>query len=147
MTKCTKTLYSLLFIVTLPLTTPALPQNSLESGRSAESVVLSAEANIDFSRPIRTQVAKPPKSVETIIEQLIKCESGGRNVTILDSNNRYSYGVLQFQMSTWNWFSEMSGITGTPLNPEDAQRMTAWAITHGFLGHWTCAKILGLSYP
>jgi hypothetical protein len=58
--------------------------------------------------------------------------------------------ILQFhrgplntmQSSTWESFSEASGITGSPLIPADAIRMTDWATNHGLLSHWTCAHIL-----
>jgi hypothetical protein len=48
------------------------------------------------------------------------------------------------QSSTWQAFSKASGITGSPLIPADAIRMTDWAIDHGLLGHWSCAHILHL---
>lgn len=74
------------------------------------------------------------------IENLIKCESGWKNVKIVDINGYYSYGILQFQKRTWQWFSELSGIQGDPMNQKDAIRMTNWAIDNGFIKHWSCAK-------
>ena len=37
------------------------------------------------------------------IHQLEKCEdpTGNPDIKVLDTNDKYSYGVLQFQMSTW----------------------------------------------
>ncbi len=86
------------------------------------------------------------------IEKLIQCESGGVNVSRRDSDGIYSDGILQFhrgpqdtmQSSTWQSFSQASGITGSPIIPADAIRMTDWAIDHGLLRHWTCAKMTGL---
>jgi hypothetical protein len=86
------------------------------------------------------------------IEQLIQCESQGVNISRPDSDGIFSDGILQFhrgpldtmQSSTWQAFSKASGITGSPLIPADAIRMTDWAIDHGLLGHWSCAHILHL---
>jgi hypothetical protein len=41
-------------------------------------------------------------------------------------------------------FSKKSGISG-PLIPSDAIKMTDWAISHGYLYRWTCARILHLT--
>lgn len=78
------------------------------------------------------------------IERLIDCESGGQNLTILDSNHRYSHGLLQFQTDTWNQMSRESGITGSPLIADDARRMADWAIDHNRGPAWTCWGLLGL---
>lgn len=88
--------------------------------------------------------AESPYRHTEIIEQLIQCESRGRNVKNVDVNGYYSYGVLQFQSSTWNGWSATSGIIGSPMNVEDAMRMADWAIDNGYLGRWSCARKLGL---
>jgi hypothetical protein len=43
------------------------------------------------------------KHIEWIIDEINKCENFGRwdNNVILDTNNKYSYGGLQFQMTTF----------------------------------------------
>jgi len=80
-----------------------------------------------------------------VIEKLISCESGGVDGGCgIDSNGKESCGILQYQDATWSDFSSMSGISGSPLIPQDAIKMTDWAISHGFLYRWTCARILGL---
>lgn len=80
-----------------------------------------------------------PNTLETavVVQRLIYCESGGQNVAILDSNNKYSYGVLQIQLDTWNQWSKQSGITGEPMNKTDAVRMAKWAIQNGYIKRWT----------
>ena len=41
------------------------------------------------------------------IEKLSMCESRGRShITVLDSNNKYSYGELQFQLDTFMYFGK-----------------------------------------
>ena len=79
-----------------------------------------------------------------VIRELIGCESQGRNIKILDTNGYYSYGILQYQSSTWNAWSKLSGIQGSPMNIRDSITMADWAIENGYLHHWSCAKILGL---
>lgn len=123
--------------------------------------------------PNRTFTVQPPKSaVQTIlsgdgwsytvpfavvhvqdIEQLIQCESSGKNISSPDSGDIYSDGILRYhrgpkntmQSSTWQLFSEASGIQGSPIVPADAIRMTDWAISNGLISHWTCARILHLT--
>jgi len=95
----------------------------------------------------RTWVYLVPFEVKNreIIEKLIGCESQGVNVSRPDSNGVISWGILQYNgTSTWGEFSRMSGILGTPVNPPDAIRLTDWAIDHGFLSRWSCARILKL---
>jgi hypothetical protein len=60
----------------------------------------------------------------------------------LDSNRRYSYGVLQIQSSTWAQFKASSGIEGTPMNPTTAINVGLWAVENGYLAKWSCARIL-----
>jgi len=89
---------------------------------------------------------------EAAIQKLIQCESSGQNVSRPDSDGIISDGILQFHRgplntmhsSTWEYFSRASGITGSPLVPADAIRMTDWAIEHGLAHHWTCARLLKL---
>ncbi len=87
------------------------------------------------------------------IEKLIQCESGGRNISVPDSDGLISDGILQFHRGpadtysggTWEDFSRASGITGSPRNPADAIRMTDWAIGHGLGPHWSCWRLKKLS--
>jgi hypothetical protein len=87
-----------------------------------------------------------------IIEKLIQCESQGVNVSRPDSNNLISDGILQFNRGasdvlgtgTWADMSTRFHIYGSPINPPDAIRMADAMISNGFLGRWTCARILGL---
>jgi hypothetical protein len=74
------------------------------------------------------------------------------NISRPDSNGRISDGILQFNRGpkdtlaggTWEAFSKASGITGSPIIPADAIHMADWAISNGYIGHWTCARILHL---
>lgn len=91
-----------------------------------------------------TEAKENQKDIQTnnTIQKLIQCESRGKNIKIVDSNGYYSYGILQFQRSTWNDFSRESGIIGDPMKENDAIRMTRWAIENGYGKRWTCWKII-----
>lgn len=106
------------------------------------------------TRALRVQAgSKPPLKNAKLIDRLIQCESSGRNISRPDSDGINSDGILQFHRGKHNTMdggtlqdmSRRSGITGSPMIPEDAKRMSDWMIENGFLSRWTCAKILGLS--
>lgn len=84
--------------------------------------------------------SKHPKT----IEKLVECESGGVPIKRIDSNGLYSYGILQYQSSTWNGWKKQSGIQGEAMEPQAAIRMADWAIDNGFLSRWSCAYITHL---
>lgn len=94
--------------------------------------------------PVKSGEPIDTETAEKALPGLIGCESEGVSVKRVDSNGYYSYGILQYQSSTWNEWSKSSGITGDPMNPNDAIKMYYWAASHGFLNHWACAKILGI---
>jgi hypothetical protein len=76
------------------------------------------------------------------------CENIGRLLhpgtvdKVLDSNNRYSYGDLMFQSSTWSGVEAGAGFTGSPLNTIDVIQDARWSIEHGYLWWWPYARIL-----
>jgi len=84
--------------------------------------------------------------------EIVQCESGGVNISRPDSNGRISDDVAQFnrgrdgtiRSGTWGWKSKLSGIKGDPRYPDEAIHMLDWAISNGYLAHWSCARILGL---
>lgn len=52
--------------------------------------------------------------VEDVINRLIQCESGGNNLAYnFDTNNRYSIGVLQFQVRTARYYLEKYNLPGS----------------------------------
>lgn len=82
---------------------------------------------------------------ENVVNILISCESGGRNVSIIDSNGLPSRGILQFQDSTWSDFSKKSGIIGDPMIENDAIKMARWGVLNGYLSRWSCQKKVPVS--
>lgn len=57
-----------------------------------------------------------------VVAKLEKCESGGRKeedgIVVLDSNDRGSYGVMQWQRKSVMYYYELK--TGNPINGRDA---------------------------
>ncbi len=86
----------------------------------------------------------PTDEAPDVIAHLITCESQGVSVKHLDSNDRYSYGVLQIQSSTWAEFEASSGIEGDPMNATTAIAVGLWAVENGQLDQWSCAQLTGL---
>jgi hypothetical protein len=86
----------------------------------------------------------PADEVPDVVAHLIACESQGVSVKHLDSNDRYSYGVLQIQSSTWAQFEASSGIEGDPMNATTAIDVGLWAVENGYLAKWSCARLTGL---
>lgn len=93
------------------------------------------------------------------IENLHQCESGGRNeITILDSNNEYSFGGLQFQLSTWMSFGKLYGILPQEFTNKEGlllihsysvQKAIAKEMLDDKLSyHWkNCRDKIGYNYP
>jgi len=86
----------------------------------------------------------PDDEAPAVVAHLIPCESHDVSVKHLDSNHAFSYGVLQIQSSTWAEFSRQSGLSGDPMRSPDAVQMGLWAVEHGYLWRWSCAKLTGL---
>jgi hypothetical protein len=116
------------------------PSESLIHPANASNSVLSGRGWA-YNVPFRVQNT-------ATIAKLIQCESQGVNIARPDSNGLISWGVLQFNgTSTWADMEQRFSFTGSPMIPADAIRMADMMIAAGFLGRWTCARILHLSPP
>jgi hypothetical protein len=73
----------------------------------------------------------PAGEAPGVVAHLVACESQGVSVKHPDSNDRYSYGVLQIQSTTWAQFEASSGIEGSPMNATTAISVGIWAIENG----------------
>jgi hypothetical protein len=79
---------------------------------------------------------------EMVLPYILACESGGRDVSELDSNHKMSRGPAQFQDATWAERQSESGIEGTPTEAIPAVDMSIWSLEHGYIAQWSCASIL-----
>lgn len=109
-----------------------------ESGRKLPTIIDSS-----WSKETISSIIDHSKYPNTL-HKLVKCESDYTSIKRIDSNGYYSYGILQFQSSTWNHWSVVSGYVGDPMNPYDAISMAEWAIDHGMIRAWSCARIQAL---
>ena len=129
---------------TLPEVVSTVSQDSKISSEAPQLTVeaIKEQVNRDLERKTGVMAAKEKKesstSNETLADLVISCESGGRNVCIIDTNGKPSCGIAQFQETTWIWLSGLAGVEGSPLEPEKARQVLVWAIEHGYGPHWTC---------
>jgi hypothetical protein len=152
-------LFYLLFLslpfITLIQTVLARPESTVTRGTSLETPLETPLETIDtiISGPRWAYIVPFAVKNKATIEKLIQCESRGMNISRPDSDGIMSDGILQFHRgptdtlarSTWEDFSQASGIQGSPKDPADAIRMTDWAISHGLGPHWTCWRLEKLS--
>ena len=62
---------------------------------------------------------KEPEQPDATITALINCESGNRwDIRILDTNNAYSYGGLQYQIATFKRYGEKYNLIEKGLGEE-----------------------------
>lgn len=82
------------------------------------------------------------------INNLAICETRNRDVTVLDSNHKYSYGPLQFQMATWLSSGKPFGATADNIHDSMLQHKVARAmLDNGMQSRWlTCARIVTKKY-
>ncbi len=76
------------------------------------------------------------------VTHLHECENPDNIPRILDSNNKYSYGYVEFQMDTWLSFGKKFGATPDNIGNEELQKVVAEdMLNHGLGKHWyTCNK-------
>lgn len=80
------------------------------------------------------------------IDALAECESQG-NPDIpphVDTNGYYSYGLLQFQLSTWLKYGKDFGATRENIHDGELQKAVARdMLDNGGRNHWyNCAKVV-----
>lgn len=121
-----------------------------------QQILNEAQSLVDLygTRPYWTETPFDPRQdvpasqVDDVLAHLITCENPARledptaDAKVLDSNNKYSYGILQIQAATWAKWSAVSGVTGTPILTSDAIKQATWAVENGDLSAWSCASIL-----
>ena len=85
------------------------------------------------------------------IENIRTEESGGHDMlVILDTNNKYSYGCLQYQMATWNYYSKKYGVDAEIMDCEAQKEVTRNIIKHeknGWRNWYTSVTKKGVGLP
>lgn len=88
------------------------------------------------------------------MERLLDCmsflESGNRDhLVILDTNNKYSYGILQFQIDTIKQFSTTTDPIALALDPIKSRQLAKEMILKGYINRWytTVQKIKNEKCP
>lgn len=85
-----------------------------------------------------------PDAKSVWIDALHQCENQNDRPRILDSNNKYSYGFVMFQMDTWLEFGKKFGATRDNISDDDLQETVARdMLDHGLWRHWyNCGKLV-----
>lgn len=97
-------------------------------------------------------IAHAEENKQTLwIEKLIACESmGSTTIRVLDTNGKYSYGLFQFQLSTWLSYGKEFGATKENIYNGELQRRVAKSMLDaGGWRHWYhCSRRVSSSlYP
>lgn len=84
----------------------------------------------------------PPTAQDVWVQHLHECENPTNIPRILDTNDKYSYGYVSFQMATWLKYSFL-GATKENIGDDDMQRQIAEYIlgTKGWTDWWNCGKV------
>lgn len=93
---------------------------------------------------IPLQAIAAPITQHQWIHQLGLCESGwSPNIKHLDSNDYYSYGVLQFQLGTWLAFGKQFGATKANIyDPALQEKVAVYLLDNGDSWRWkTCYNL------
>ena len=78
----------------------------------------------DFEARIVTIDLLDEKIEEIILDKLALCESGNRaDIKVLDTNNKYSFGVFQFQLETFWGFGVQYGILSEGIELAEAENL------------------------
>lgn len=94
-------------------------------------------------------------SVDVVIPKLIACESGGRDIKIIDTNGYYSYGVLMFQLATFKEYGIKYGMVSSTITnaqlrvlmkqPDTEIKLARQMLLNGLWRNWfNCGKSIGL---
>lgn len=92
-------------------------------------------------------VIEPPP-VLAYLDRLIDCESGGkRDLKVLDTNGKYSYGTLQFQLATFNKYGEKYNLPHDDIMSRGQQIAIATQMLQeraGWRNWYNCATKVGM---
>lgn len=91
------------------------------------------------------------QKLDAWIYQVMEKESGGKKLlVVLDTNNKYSYGCLQYQMTTWNYYSKKYDIDAEIMDCDAQIEVTRNIIKYekdGWRNWWTTVVKKGVGKP
>lgn len=91
------------------------------------------------------------QKLDNWIERVRWEESRGKDMlVILDTNNKYSYGCLQYQMATWNHYSKKYNVEGEIMSCDAQKEVTRNIIKYekdGWRNWWTTVTKKGVGKP
>lgn len=72
---------------------------------------------------------------------VLNCESRNQHYNpdgTIKRGSHGEWGIAQFRIGTWDWFSNLSGIYGDIKSEQDQLILMRWSFDHGFQSHWSC---------
>ena len=99
--------------------------------------------------PEQPKIENVEDQLDILIGKLATCESGQiPDMKVLDSNNKFSYGWLQFQKATFDGFGEQYGLPHDDiLSPAQQIPIAKKMIENGLWFHWKiCGEKVGLNH-
>lgn len=138
---------AVLLVAFYPNPPKEVPQD-VEIEHTPTPLIETAEASEVVLIEVRKEVVPAsPTPNESFADEIIDCESSGRNIEIIDTNGKWSRGVAMFQDATWAWMSKAAGVEGSSMEPEKARQVLIWAVGEGLVDdHWVICygKVTGL---
>ena len=107
--------------------------------------LLNVQQQLQALQASQTTQVPISKQIDDWLIKLETCESRGKDITILDTNNRYSYGWFQFQRQTFNHYGDLYGLPHDNIHSFDQQFAIAHKmIENGLQNQWyNCTKSIG----
>lgn len=98
--------------------------------------------SIALSQSISPATLSLSLNIDKSLNALEMCESGGRDVTVLDTNKKYSIGYFQFQQATFDKYGELYSTPHDNIHSRVQQyELTKEIILHGGWRNWyNCGK-------
>lgn len=127
-----------------PISLPHLIEEAEAAVEEPKIVMIATTSNhiVEVDEKVVYKVVD--SDIEALADDIIDCESSGRNIEIIDTNGKWSRGIAQFQDTTWEWLSGLAGVTGSSTEPKKAREVLVWSLENGYGSHWTCyRKIIG----
>lgn len=101
------------------------------------SIIMATTSPAVLTVPIATTTPQ-----DIWVQHLHECENPNNDEKILDTNDKYSYGYVHFQMATWLKYSFL-GATEEDIGDDNLQRQIAEYILDmkGWHDWWNCGRV------
>lgn len=145
-----------LFVVTAPFCF----SETLDSSTLGDSILSAENSSIiikeqsygmivyDLEDDVKEEVANGEIDRSMVTEEMqivLNCESKNKHYNLDGTIKRGlhgEWGIAQFMLKTWNWFSDLSGTDMSILDEQSQLILMRWAFDHNLKSHWSCYKLM-----